>query len=80
MVWIVILNATYIQNVAPSYTGYLSTSLAGIMRDIATEHQIFLAPTDNNTPGPGCSDNADKSHMLCYDGWFYTCCYDGWLY
>ena len=50
MVWIVILNATYIQNVAPSYTGYLSTSLAGIMRDIATEHQIFLAPTDNNTP------------------------------
>ena len=29
---------------------YLSTSLAGIMRDIATEHQIFLAPTDNNTP------------------------------
>ena len=33
-----------------SYTRYLSTSLAGIMRDIATEHQTFLAPTVNNTP------------------------------
>ena len=64
MVWIVILNATYIQNVSPSYTGYLSTSLAGIMRDIATEHQIFLAPTDNNTP--------ELPHVVMMDG--YTEC------
>ena len=64
MVWIVILSATYIQNVSPSYTGYLSTSLAGIMRDIATEHQIFLAPTDNNTP--------ELPHVVMMDG--YTEC------
>ena len=60
MEWIVILNATSIQIVAPSYTGYLSTSLAGIMRDIATEHQIFLALTDNNTPA--------LTHVVMTDG------------
>ena len=60
MEWTVILNATSIQTVAPLYTGYLSTSLAGIMRDIATEHQIFLAPTDNNTP--------ELAHVVMTDG------------
>ena len=43
-----------LQNGALSYPGYLSASLAGIMRETATEHQTFLAPTQYSTVGTCC--------------------------